>query len=57
MPEGNDQTMFIRADSKDSRVMNDALSDFMAGNPLLIKAIERVVKGNRSGWIITFESE
>ena len=51
-----DQTLFIRSESKDNRVMNDTLSGFMNANPLAIKMIERVVEAKKYGWIITFSS-
>ena len=57
MVDANDQTMFIRSVSKDSRAMNDVLGGFMTANPLYVKTVVRFIQGQKYGWVITYTSD
>ncbi len=59
MPASN-PNVFIPSSKKDPKEMNNALSDFLAGNPMDITDIKKSIKpsapaGRKFGWIITFE--
>ena len=56
-----EQTIFIPSTSGDDLVMNNTLSDFLAGNPLKVTATERqVISRSRKkthGWRITIQTD
>ena len=56
-----EQTIFIPSTSGEDLVMNNSLSDFLAGNPLKITAIARAnitrARKKTHGWRITIQSD
>ena len=56
-----EQTIFVPSTSGDDSVMNNTLSDFLAGNPLKITETKRdSISRNRKkthGWRVTIQTE
>ena len=56
-----EQTIFIPSTSGDDLVMNNTLSDFLAGNPLKVKATKRdsISRARKKihGWRITIQTD